>query len=400
MELLKDEIADFVKTKEQLFTQLNNENFELMTDNDVLFHLGIRRHHPTRDIENFRFSLQELINSNSEAYPRNANIGEELRNHKLLKFLIQKGNLVGYCQQFKHPLSMIKDPQNCCICLMHCIMRVSEKLMTLLLRESCKDNTNKDFKGFVKPQIQAIINGRLSNSKEFINSEPDRENNKTRCEVFFEKISLNEDIADDSGYDFQIKESDKSVDDFKISYSRMLKLLEVANDIIEASNLVEEKETLYKRIFTSWNLIIEHLFKKDAYSEDDIQSLWTEIIRFRDLFIDAFGGNSITNYVHIIISGHLIEMIRRFGNISNFSGIGFESLIGRTRSYIYKRTNHAGNNGGDEKSTHASNLLPFVFRRIARQLDSLSQHNSLYSDLYSVDNMKTVGSSMISKDRL
>ena len=43
-------------------------------------------------------------------------------------------------------------------------------------------------------------------------------------------------------------------------------------------------------------------------------------------------------------------MIENLGTIGKYSGIGFENLVGRVRSYILRRTNNGGRNEKKNKA--------------------------------------------------
>jgi len=413
-ELLKDEIKAFLKLKEEKFIQLNNLNFEQLTDNDVLFHLSIRKHHPIKHKENFKDSCLEFLPIENTA----SNAG---KNHRLLKHLIKRGNLVGFCQNFNHPNSMIKDPENCCICLMHCIMRVSEKLITMLLINALKEHGKTVYNNQIKPCLEAIINGKLSNTLESFDLDADNDlDTKLFATAYLEKLEASHiDSENDFEYDFRLKESSRKgggVDNFKISYSRMLRLLEVIDQLIKGCSFKDSTTNdTYTDIFETWMGIMGSLFQEKTFLENEITDLWDKIIHFRKIYLDKFGTQGVTNYIHILISGHVIEMIRAFGSIAKYSGIGFESLVGRVRSFLMRRTNKAGHIGVKKdnantippvdvtvattkiikkKATHADNIFPFMLRRSARQLESLSINNISDPHKYKIDTMKSEGTKL------
>lgn len=398
-EVLQKEIFD-AKTR---FDQLNNDNIYSIGVEEIKFHLEIRNHKVGSDNFNAACEEHKLPNNNSE---------ETIR--QILIRLIEQGDLVGYARQFKINDSMFKDPIWVCICLMHLIMRVSEKLITKLLQEGIKSVDSTRGKR-IKNDIGMLINRRLSNllpmgrgSRAEETSTTDTETGEILTEETAQQYleamaerATAEDLGEDIKYDFQIKTENATgnkskISDFKISYVRVNKVLDIIDDIIDVCEFdLESKKDEYKKVFKLWFNLKSNLLKEDDFSEEDIDKLDDEIYEFRERLFELFGGGIVTNYFHIVISTHLIDMIKKFGSIAKLSGIGFENLVGRVRSYVLKRTNNGGNAGRNEKKKKIKavvNVSKFMLRSFARKIDNLDKKSpigdlNLLSKLYLKGNL-------------
>ena len=373
--LKKELIWERISTAKRRYEMLTWNNISTIDMKEINFHLELRNH--AYNSQNFKDACREHgIQLNQKSHVINT---EACRN--ILQKLIFEGDLIGYCHQFKRETSMFKDPYWVCICLMHLIMRVSEKIITCLLQEGikCENVRGKE----IKEKIEKLINSRLSNVKDLSNIEVNSSdaNNVSDDDLVGEFVpsTLDRVAAEEADaeikYDFRVNFEDNKtkVTAFKISYVRVFKVLEIISDIIGACGLDPDKETKYQYLFKSWDIILELLMKEDAFSEADINNLENEIETFRDLLFDLHGSTIVTNYIHILIAGHLTEMIKRFGNIAIYSGIGFECLVGKVRSFYFKRCNKSGHVGNvaQLKVSCLDNMKDFMARKFARALGKL-----------------------------
>jgi hypothetical protein len=379
--IIGTKLKELLQTQKGRFDVCKDDEIDTIALKEIKFQLHIRKHKV--DSQNFKDACKEHnLSTNKDMLDTSC--------RRLLKFLINEGELIGFCLQFKESESMFKDPFWVCICLMHLIMRVSEKLMTRLLQHAINLDSNRG--KTIKQNIEFLINMKLSNINISKSNESNASSDNQQADDHSRQTYLNlesmerrvnaEDSGDDVNYDFRLPtDGTKKVSDFKISYVRMLKVLTIIDDIIDVCELERDVAVNYKNIFQSWSVLRQELLREDSFSEDDLDSLDENIFKFRKLLFHMFDFSIVTNYIHIIISGHLIEMIRHFGNIAIFSGIGFECLVGRVRSYFHKRTSKGGNKGRNEfrsKSNHASNIGAMMLRKFARQIDCLSKSDGQY----------------------
>jgi len=76
-----------------------------------------------------------------------------------------------------------------------------------------------------------------------------------------------------------------------------------------------------------------------------ITSIQVEFDTFCIIYVDMFGQQDVTNYIHYWSAGHTRFFLERFGNLYIFCGIGGESRIGGIRGYFFKRTQREGHSG-------------------------------------------------------
>ena len=59
-------------------------------------------------------------------------------------------------------------------------------------------------------------------------------------------------------------------------------------------------------------------------------------------WLSLWGKAGVTNYIHMLISGHITEYMIKFRSLYRFSQQGWENLNHILKSFFFKRTNHGG----------------------------------------------------------
>jgi hypothetical protein len=97
--------------------------------------------------------------------------------------------------------------------------------------------------------------------------------------------------------------------------------------------------SLGENLITLWSLIEQH---------QDFSNLHRASNIFMDQWIKMCGTKQMTNYVHIIDSGHLTYFAKRYGNLYRYFQQGWEALNQLLKHYYFNNTNHSGSyrNGG------------------------------------------------------
>jgi hypothetical protein len=74
--------------------------------------------------------------------------------------------------------------------------------------------------------------------------------------------------------------------------------------------------------------------------EVEINKLQSRMDAFCLLFVERFGWNNITNYLHNMMGGHFRCFLRKFGNLFEQSNIGLEVSIHIDYLHIYYLHNY------------------------------------------------------------
>ena len=241
-------------------------------------------------------------------------------------------------ERFAHSLQT--DPQfhnkfyKTIIDVLHMPMRTNEKVLTLLYEEVTQ--------GAHKAQVTSV----LSNLTPIVRR-------------------LGE-LGEHWTHQFEEKNS-KAIKKFKLPYDQSRKIFainqlsglrEAVEVAIPASN--QELRDCWLSFLYEYVHMNAFLHSTDDYSSADMDVLEQHIDKCYNLLVTRIGGaeRGVTNYFHYIGAGHLMWMIRRYGNLWRFCQEGAESL----NALVSKRYNLFNNKGGNKK-THEGGpkqkCLPF-----------------------------------------
>jgi hypothetical protein len=110
-----------------------------------------------------------------------------------------------------------------------------------------------------------------------------------------------------------------------------------------------------KQLLKEWNIMCDNLRilwilieKKTEYRDQDVDDLHVMSNLFMTQWVQLLGKEHVTNYIHIVGSGHLTFFAAKFCNLYRFSQQGWESLNQLLKHYYFNNTNHGGaaGNGG------------------------------------------------------
>ena len=184
-------------------------------------------------------------------------------------------------------------------------------------------------------------------------------------------------------------DSTKVLQKFKLPYDQSRKIFAVSQldglrDAVYVAIPPSEKqlrkdwmEFLHEYVHTN-----AFLHTTEEYTLADIDRLEKHIDACFKLLVTRIGGaeSGVTNYFHYMGSGHLMWMIRRYGNLWRFCNEGVESL----NNVVSKRYNQFNNKGGNKqasKGAQKKKCLPFEC--IGRWLGRLScWHTGLAVDFF------------------
>ena len=218
--------------------------------------------------------------------------------------------------------------------MLHCPMRTNEKVLNLLYEEVTQGSHKAETKSTLDCLTEAIR--RVGELPPSFRHKFEKKNTKV-----LEKIKL---PYDQSRKIFAIEQ-----------LPRLRELVHIAVPPSEDKRREEWMNFLYHYVHVN-----EKLHSTLEYTEEDIADLQTHIDATYCLLVTSIGGaeHGVTNYFHYLGSGHVMWMIKRYGNLWRFCNEGVESL----NSLASKRYNGFNNKGGHKatcKDAAKQNCLPF-----------------------------------------
>jgi hypothetical protein len=84
---------------------------------------------------------------------------------------------------------------------------------------------------------------------------------------------------------------------------------------------------------------------------------------FFQAWIELFGVDGISNYIHMLGSGHMLYFIKKYNCLYLYSQQGWEALNNRIQAYIHQNSGRGGKNTGvNGTQSYIFPLVRFVLR--------------------------------------
>jgi len=94
------------------------------------------------------------------------------------------------------------------------------------------------------------------------------------------------------------------------------------------------------------------LQKKDDFTDEQIGQFQSDVDIFFRMWVKLCGHKGVTNYIHMMASGHFSEHLIYWQNLYRHSQQGWEAFNSFLKTFFFRRTNRggAGNHGTGRKS--------------------------------------------------
>jgi hypothetical protein len=227
-------------------------------------------------------------------------------------------------------------------CLLHMENRCGLKLLTMLLIEG----------------LDSAISGDLYTEER---------SEQKRIDRFLEDIErvVNESILGDPEhrahwylpYDPKVKEiAPITMDNNRVR--KLMNQLEVMIELCIADGTEKEK----------WQIMMPHyrnafvtLRTRHDMSNVEIESFQNEFDHFFQIWVGMYGDEGVTNYLHMLASGHIMEYLFKYKNLYRHSQQGWEALNHLLKTFYFRRT---GRGGGKYKRHKLLSIGRWLQRRM------------------------------------
>jgi hypothetical protein len=224
-------------------------------------------------------------------------------------------------------------------CILHLENRCGEKFIKMLLLEgydaagtnAAKKRFLKRFETIVNTQILGTVNRRANWRIALGKDSENRQNIKdqtlpnTHCRKFINKFSL-------------------------------LTAHCVSN---------EARRNRWNEVIHLWSSVMEAARQREDFSDEDIEDFQNLADDWYDKWVTMFGRDGITNYTHIVSSGHLAFYMTTWRNLYKYSQQGWEAYNSLIKSVYFRRTQRGGHGGKlDEPNSRVTPLGRWLQRKL------------------------------------
>jgi hypothetical protein len=116
-----------------------------------------------------------------------------------------------------------------------------------------------------------------------------------------------------------------------------------------------------------YRMAMQILRKRSDYTDQDIKSFQDLIDSFFKKYLKETGVEGITNYIHMLASGHIKYYMELHRNLYKYSQQGWESLNSKFKQVYFRHTQRGGNYGcntEENERTHLCSIMKAFQREV------------------------------------
>jgi hypothetical protein len=216
-------------------------------------------------------------------------------------------------------------------CVMHGGNRMGEKIVMMLLLELwCKCTTNAEREELIET-VENFINRGIFGTEE------------SRAQW---KLPLN---------------SDSELETVSFSAWRVKKVMAKLSDLAEIlfRDMDVTRLREWQHMLSKYLNVIRLAFQHEDFGPDEVEEFQDLVDEWFFLYVELLGLPGVTNYMHLLGSGHLYHYLKTWGNLHRYQQQGWEMKNGVIASFINRRTRKGGA-GGKYGPAHTSRVIPVM----------------------------------------
>jgi hypothetical protein len=151
----------------------------------------------------------------------------------------------------------------------------------------------------------------------------------------------------------------------------------ITMDNVRTRRVVDSLDTLVEFCVTDqtraslWTLALNNyrtamilLRKREDFTNTEIASYQQHADRFFQAWVKLWQKEGVTNYIHMIGSGHVAEYLYKWRNLHRYSQQGWEAMNSMIKTFFFRRTNHGGGVRGNSKKSRLIPIARWLQRRL------------------------------------
>jgi hypothetical protein len=95
-----------------------------------------------------------------------------------------------------------------------------------------------------------------------------------------------------------------------------------------------------------YKLAIEIAGQKEAFTNTKILQFQKTVDEWFEDYVYLTGSNGMTNYIHLLCTGHLADYMYKWRNLYEHSQQGWEAFNSLLKTFFFRRTQRGGGRGG------------------------------------------------------
>jgi hypothetical protein len=161
------------------------------------------------------------------------------------------------------------------------------------------------------------------------------------------------------------KDNRDCIKDQTLPNTHVRKFLEAFDAIATHCILDIDRRSRWNATIIMWNEVMAFARRREDFDEAAIDQFQTKADDWFAMWIRLVGRDGLTNYTHIVGSGHLAFYMQEWGNLYRYSQQGWESLNSLIKSVYFRRTQRGGHGGKpNEPNSRVSPIARWMQRKL------------------------------------
>ena len=228
-------------------------------------------------------------------------------------------------------------------CILHMEIRIGIKMLSMLLKEGLTNAKMKKLQ-WIPPRNSTTIG--------------------TRSQYFIKRIReiVDTTILGSTNQTAQTKipfdATTNTLGILKFNNVQVRKFMDNINGLVDKCIVDTRDKPLWKTAIKQYASAMRMLRKSTRLSREEMFAYQKEADYFFRDWIDLHQAEGMTNYIHMMGSGHVLEYLFRWGNLSMHSQQGWEAFNSQFKTYYFSRTQRGG--GVNQGKGKQSRMLPMA----------------------------------------
>jgi hypothetical protein len=156
----------------------------------------------------------------------------------------------------------------------------------------------------------------------------------------------------------------KEIGPITMNNVRTRRVMDSLDTIVNFCVTDQDRKSLWIKSLNNYRIAMVLLRQKDDFTNATIASYQSHADQFFQAWILLWQKEGITNYIHMIGSGHIADYLYKWKNLYRFSQQGWEAMNSLIKTFFFRRTSHGGGVRGNSKKSRLIPIARWLQRRL------------------------------------
>jgi hypothetical protein len=164
--------------------------------------------------------------------------------------------------------------------------------------------------------------------------------------------------------DVSVRSKKKEMGPITLDNVRTRCIVDSLDTIVDLCVTDEARKSLWTTALNNYRIAMVLLRKRKDFTNAMIASYQLHADKFYQAWVMLWQKEGITNYLHMIGSGHIADYLYKWKNLYRFSQQGWEAMNSFIKTFFFRRTSHGGGVRGSSKKSRLIPIARWLQRRL------------------------------------